>query len=432
MRSTLGVLVVSAVVLVAPAAFAVSYASGVQQSGNVVLFTLNQPGNVTVQFDGGAGSLALGDLAAGGNVFQIPAGYTDYCIEVTSDTGTGWQWSQISTDDTSTSFYGPRGVSVDRNPDSPNFGSVYVSEGAPGLTAFGRTTEDGVYKLDAAMNDLGVYTGGVDWSGGSGPFKSTVGPDGHLYVANFNDDTLYEFSSDMSTATQIIGPDDKFEGQWISSAIVEGTQAGGDRVIYTVDSQYLGASRGLVKYDLGGMADADGPGQQYIGPDVFGFYPRDAVRDSDGNFYMNQFRYAPTEGAAIIKFQDGPDLPLDGDDILWETPPEFPYNGSNSLALFETFDYIAFGNYYDGQVLIFDKDTGDLLHSFDAGSRMYDIAFDAAGNVYTVDNLTEWLRVWSPGGTFVATTCSDGTFSVVPEPAALALLTLGLALVRRR
>lgn len=37
---------------------------------------------------------------------------------------------------------------------------------------------------------------------------------------------------------------------------------------------------------------------------------------------------------------------------------------------------------------------------------------DAAGNVYTVDNLTERLNIWSPGGNTLAITGSDGTFSL--------------------
>ncbi|TWT87224.1 hypothetical protein Mal64_27620 [Pseudobythopirellula maris] len=40
------------------------------------------------------------------------------------------------------------------------------------------------------------------------------------------------------------------------------------------------------------------------------------------------------------------------------------------------------------------------------------VAVDAAGNVYHVDNLTERLKVFSPGGNTIATTTSDGLFSV--------------------
>ncbi|MGI9456644.1 MAG: PEP-CTERM sorting domain-containing protein [Aeoliella sp.] len=40
------------------------------------------------------------------------------------------------------------------------------------------------------------------------------------------------------------------------------------------------------------------------------------------------------------------------------------------------------------------------------------IGLDAAGNVYSIDNLTERLQVFSPGGNTLATTSSGGTFDV--------------------
>ncbi len=42
----------------------------------------------------------------------------------------------------------------------------------------------------------------------------------------------------------------------------------------------------------------------------------------------------------------------------------------------------------------------------------HQLSLDAAGNVYSIDNLTESLQVFSPGGNTLAITGSDGTFSV--------------------
>jgi hypothetical protein len=57
--------------------------------------------------------------------------------------------------------------------------------------------------------------------------------------------------------------------------------------------------------------------------------------------------------------------------------------------------------------------------------------------VYVVSSSSETLRIWSPGGPTIATTRSDGSFSLakVPEPCSIGLLALGgLALIwlRRR
>jgi len=79
-------------------------------------------------------------------------------------------------------------------------------------------------------------------------------------------------------------------------------------------------------------------------------------------------------------------------------------------------------------VQIFNMADGSYIGGFDAGSRMRDIAFDAAGNIYTVDNLTEWLKVWSPGGDSMMET----PFTIIPEPATLLLLGVPALFLRRR
>ena len=88
-----------------------------------------------------------------------------------------------------------------------------------------------------------------------------------------------------------------------------------------------------------------------------------------------------------------------------------------------------------------------------SGSRR-GLAMDAAGNIYTTFGSTsstatvnaEEMQVFSPGGNWIATTSSNGTFSLaaagsgvgsgaVPEPASFALAIIGLMtslVVRRR
>ncbi len=53
-----------------------------------------------------------------------------------------------------------------------------------------------------------------------------------------------------------------------------------------------------------------------------------------------------------------------------------------------------------------------------------DVAFDAAGNLYMVNNNIELLRAYSPGGRWVATTGSDGTFTVTNPPVTIPELTI--------
>ncbi|MBN1851722.1 MAG: PEP-CTERM sorting domain-containing protein [Pirellulales bacterium] len=412
---------------------ATPYASGIQLNGVNSSFILNQGGaNVSVVYDGGATVVPMGMLAAGTHTFDATLG-SSWEIVCTSSAPAGW--TQISADATSTSFYVPCGVSVNTNALSPNFGKIYVSESNGGPTAFGRTTTSGIYMLNADASEAGHATGGINWTaaGTSSPFKSMIGPDDHLYVADFSNDLVYEFNSDMSVATQLIDASNKTDGQYVESIYVEGTQAGGDRAIYLVDSHYLDARRGLIKYDLAGNATATpgDTGMQYIGPDYFGFYPRDVARDSNGDWYMNQYRSTAGQAPPLTKFQDGTP-PINTAE--WEVSSD--YTGAYGIDIYEEKGIVAYGDYYTGTVFIFDMETGAFVDSFDAGSRMREVAFDAVGNIYTVDNSLEWLRIWSPGGNWVATTGSDGSFTLaVPEPSTISLLVLsGLALIwfRRR
>jgi len=296
----------------------------------------------------------------------------------------------------------------------------------------------GIYMLRADGVDAGWANGGVDWAaaGNSSPFKSTIGPDGHLYVTDFSNDLAYEFNNDLSVATPLIDASNKTSGQYVEGIHVEGTQAGGDRKIYLVDSHYLDARRGLIEYNLGGnaTATASDTGTQYIGPDYFGFYPRDVARDSNGDWYMIQYRYDPNQAPAVSKFNDATP-PINT--AAWETDMSL-YTGAYGMDINEDAGLVAYGQYYTGEVFLFDMATGAYVDSFDAGSRIRELAFDAAGNLVTGDNSVEWVRFWSPGGSWETVLGSDGTFSVtlIPEPTTLGLLALGglafLALRRRR
>lgn len=430
-------------------AWANVYASGLTKTAvNAFSYTLNENADsgVTVQvwevgggmvYSENIGAQAKGSQSWSWNGTGYQPGKTYKAKIIAVDDGYSG-WTQISADQTSTSFYTPLGVSVYKDQNSSKFGSIYISNAVAGTTTYGRACQDGIYVLKADASDAGFTTGGVAWTGTSSPMHSVVGPDGHLYVADLSNDMVYEFNDDLSSATPLIAASNRTANQWVESIWVEGTQAAGNRSIYLVNSNYNDTARkGLIKYDLGGnaMAAAGDTGTQYIGPSYFTYYPRDVVRDSAGNWYLNQYRSDPAQAAAITKFLDDPmNLPINTP--AWETAKTAPYNGAYGIDIDEGRGWVAYGNYYDGWVRIFDIETGAYVTGFDAGSRLREVAFDAAGNIITVDNITEWARIWSPGdGPNSFTTESWFELTAVPEPSSLVALFVALpalALTRRR
>jgi len=432
----LGILVLS----FAPRALAVAYASGVSKVGDDVSFVLNQNAwSVQAILDGGAATLNLSTTA--GQVNFNMAGYSSYQIKVNSFPTSGW--SQYVPDGADRNYYVPVGVSINKDPSSAYFGRVYVSNGSSGTTLdHSRVTPRDIYMLRADGVAIGSGSGGIIWpTTGTAPFKSTIGPDGHLYVANWSQDLAYDLTGDLSSGTQLITAGNRTANQYVEGIYVEGTQAGGDRKIYLVNDNYLDTARkGLIRYDLGGnaTATANDTGTQVIGPGYFGsYYPMDVARDSAGDWYVSMHRSDPTQAPALSKFDGSIVEPINT--ALWATPKAAPYNGGYCLDINEKAGVVAYGNYYDGWVRIFDMDDGSYVGGFDAGTRMREIAFDAAGNLVTVDNSAEYARFWSPGTDegyyWQSIFGSDGTFSVnqIPEPGTLSLLALGgLAFLLRR
>ena len=208
-------------------------------------------------------TLNLGTTA--GQLSFNMAGYSTYQIKVISRGGAGW--SQYIADGFDRNFYTPIGVSVDKNPSSANFGKVFVSNATTATTAAGRNTPEGIYVLRADGVAAGFGNGGVTWGGTLGPGKSTIGPDGHLYVADLSKDLCYEMSPDLQSATQLIDASNKTTNQYVNSIYVEGTQAAGNRKIYLVNGYYANARTGLISYNLGGNATATAgdTGTQVIG-----------------------------------------------------------------------------------------------------------------------------------------------------------------------
>lgn len=335
-------------------------------------------------------------------------------------------WTMINDDTQPTSkYYIPRGVTVNRNTSSSNFGRIYVSEGQGGATTGGRTTTDGIYVMGADQSDVTnqgdtAYAGGVTWTGSNySPHKITVAPDDSVYIADYSDGhsgiwrcnaspqaVFDEILSNTGRLTSGLVPG--VHGS-IASNYIEGT--GAATKLFTLDEDWPDAAtaypyasgRGdVLRYDIGTstsyssapviQVDDDTP----AGGGVIINSLMDVVRDADGSWWITQYRYTDSAGVPVLtRFLDGGTEPV--------------YNSGAAglnltlcygcMDIHNGMDMLAIGRRDGAGVVLLDISNPDapfIAGNIPQGGYVQDVAFDEVGNLYVVGNNTETLRIWSP------------------------------------
>jgi len=452
----------------ASSAWANVYASGLRQiAPDTASYILNEDADagVTVEVWKVGGGMVysenLGAQAKGTHSWTWNGtGYTPgstYQMKIRASSAGYGTWTKLTTNTTLNNFYSPRGVSVNRNPGSQYFGRIYVSESVGGTTAAGRVTQDGIYMLNADVTDAvgqgnTARNGGVAWSTTNSPFRVEVGPDNNVYLGDWSDlhSGLWMGDPDFVSATELLdstGRDstgmNTTHGS-ISGFVVEGS--GAARTIYTCDEDLPSPTSGqrgsIWRYDIGTNSSFSGPPSGLLYDDlgtggnlIFNYY-NDLVRASDGTWWYSQDRSGGSTDYLLSLMQ----ISADGTSVLWKSVPALasnsaadPLRRTRALAWDPVHDWLALATYNAGKVLIFDDDTKTIVATIEMGSTATnrDVAFDAAGNLYVVDNITERLQIWSPpDGPNSFTT--DSYFDIVPEPATVLLLGVPALFLRRR
>lgn len=345
-------------------AWAVPYASGVRNTGsNTWEFVLNESAdNVKVVRDGGS-ALTIPSPAAGRHTFDM-TGFSDFQIEVSKNTASGW--AEISeSSNPYTNYFRPSGLAVNSDPSSSFFGTVYVGNSNPSTTGKGRAMGDGVYALTADLMgvDLTTMAAVTDpddtsqakspgWTvngSSNSPYRMSLDDSGNVIVGDWSDANggIKYASADLSGGGLVLAEEygalpllinnagEEVHGSIVSKPNVTGS-LGTDLVVHAIDEDYdldgdtlLVASFGnsLWRWDVGAATDYDQPPTLVIASTELG-------DDSDGGqhwlqsgqvdahyeaqfdkWYLTQRRYDGLESGLLVVEADG----VDGysPDVLW-------------------------------------------------------------------------------------------------------------------
>jgi hypothetical protein len=447
------------------------YASGLSvTSDKDFRFTLNEDAEgvaISIQKEGETiMSYDAGALQKG--VHVIPNPFQDVEFDAWAVSATARPVSRpvkVSGNDTQLQFFNLRGVAVDNNPASPFFGRIYASEGNAGAAA-GRSTQDGIYVLNALFEDVTgqgatAYSGGVSWhvTSYASPFRIKVAPGGDVYITDWSDSPTSGvwkmnpanpgeafkpvFGGTVNSAGLASENGTSIHGS-ISDCWVTGT--GNNTQLYTIDED-LGStsdvSGNIYRYDIGTSEtpwiaapsaliydDAANGNVQLNGNSCI-------APDGVGGWWISQYRSSgndketvpslihvntETEGGTIdfnsgnsgnsgligASEQAGMAVTVDGSRIAMGM--------NNNIKIYDiTFDAAGIPSL---------KQTYLIEHN---GGATYSLAFDAADNLYAALNktLSVWTipkannsyttRVAAPSGTGIPSVKSPGV-SVYPNP----------------
>lgn len=474
-------------------AVAAPYPSAVNVSGTTVTFRLNEVADaLTYSINGGpeqalptsvgVQTFSLNDPS---DSFQIFARKTDtvgYSIPTGNlITGGASQlrvnsreagFRLISSDlNANNRFNSARGVAVNRNANSQFFGTTYVSNSAATNTAAGTATlaartglGDGLYAVNADGTDT-LGTGSVAQTGGitawtttpstNAPYRLSVGPDNNVYIADFSDATgnIWKMNPNLTNGQNVFagigGPTILPSGQnhGSSTAVyVEGTEAGGDLTIYTLDedltSSFVNGTtpatadrNSLWRYNVGSgpLPHSAMPTRVNASVSLLSGATSDFDRGQDGKWYMIQNRSAGAEAGLTILSPTGGSIVFDSlqtsrailgsasaNDMLTNVVGTAVSPDQKYIALMLLGNRVAVIPLIDGiPNLAARMVVNSAPTQINTGTHR-DITFDAAGNIHYVSQPQGLLRVLSPGGTTDATysySGSTGTFSITANAA---------------
>ncbi|MFZ4581812.1 MAG: T9SS type A sorting domain-containing protein [Paludibacter sp.] len=447
---------------VAPPAIANIYASELSivttNEGYNLKFTLNENAKaVSIKLYNGIEVLKTIDVGALNKGLQtvtlatadLPEGTYEWTVTASAD-GIDRPLKTSDNNQAQMQFFSPRGVAVDNSFESPCFGRIYASETLPG-TVTNRTTKDGIYILNAALQDVtnqgaNSYAGGVTWGTASSPMRVSVGEDGKVFLTDFSDTNPGVWIMDPEK------PSDNFKAVFSGLTIATGlasknginvhgaishcwsTGTGQNTKLYTFDKYYTDAvatNRGnLLQYNIGNLESAwqTAPSAIVYNDGLNGNlqqnYNSCIAPDGRNGWWISQYRAEDAVGIpSLIHVKPDGSVSFNSG----KTPLLIGNSQEGGMAVNAEGNKLAMG--CSDEVKVFDISFNaqgvpsiSLLHSIKPamGTKTVGLSFDRAGNVYVISNSTERLGVWALPKT-------DNTFTTpAPSKYRISVIRAGL------
>jgi hypothetical protein len=280
------------VLLLAPAASANVYATNIRLNGaltdlqlatatNVnITYILNEPATegVTINITSGAtivqtivltntspGTLRGANLVVwdGTDLNGTNVGMGTYSVSITAFSDGFSDWTPTSDDnDLNQYIWAPRGIAVNRNPNSPYYGRVFVGNVSEGPSVLPQNPNPdpgdlvGLIKrnADGSPVEEGVHsTGGWDWATNSGfsPWKMEVAADDRVYISDQTAGVILSFDETLSSdSLRLVLTTNNFPTATNALSGPCLTGSGANMYLWATDTNYTGGT-GIRRWQLG-------------------------------------------------------------------------------------------------------------------------------------------------------------------------------------
>jgi len=377
----------------------------------------------------------------------VPFGF--YTVHITAAANGYGDWTQISDDFNAGNYvFQPRGIAVNRNTNSPDYGRVFVSNAEVGLNPTSEPGDRlGILRLNAdgsraedAVSDGGWFREGSN----SIPSKIEVSDDDYVYVNDSAHGLVLRFDQTISSfsRTLFLRSDNWPDGSATNLGGPFITGAGTNTQVWMAHTNDSG-SVGIRRWNVasGGVIATNDLGSTIVQAGTnsdLSVAPFDVALDRSNRIYTIQSRDLSGDPAdRVMRFPA-----YDGSGVA-ETNADWTIGsgddnmrGASGIAVDPTATYVAVAFLGSGEglartgggvkVFLGATNGSDVATLTPASFHDHtDVAWDKVGNLYLCDNADSVWRAFSPPGANTNTTVALQTLEVAPPPLSPYLQAVG-------